>query len=216
MTNMFKRITRKVARTISIVHLNVFYAPWRKRFAREEGDFAWSIFTHTEPIERLLLYRLALGLPPNAVALEIGSYLGASACFLAAGLSKVGDGTKLFCVDTWNNDAMTEGGRDTYQEFLSNTEAYMKNIIPLKGFSDKVAETFDTPINLLFIDGDHSYEGCRKDILAWLPHLKKNGIIVMHDFRYSPGVKKAVGELIEPIRMGRAHCVHNIYWTRIC
>lgn len=50
-------------------------------------------------------------------------------------------------------------------------------------------------ISVLFIDGDHSYEGCKRDIEAWVPHMKKGGIIFFHDCdESSPGVVQAVAE----------------------
>jgi len=45
-------------------------------------------------------------------------------------------------------------------------------------------------IRLLFIDGDHSYEGCKNDILAWVPYLVPGGILAVHDYgNVSQGAK---------------------------
>jgi hypothetical protein len=50
---------------------------------------------------------------------------------------------------------------------------------------------------MIFIDGDHSYEAVKADILGWTPYLKHNGFILFHDYDItSPGVMKAVNELI--------------------
>lgn len=50
-------------------------------------------------------------------------------------------------------------------------------------------------INVLFIDGDHTYEGCKADIDAWYPHMAKDGVMLFHDCdATSPGVVKAVHE----------------------
>jgi len=38
-------------------------------------------------------------------------------------------------------------------------------------------------IALLFIYAVHSYDGCEPDIQAWLPYLKPNGTMVVHDFQ---------------------------------
>lgn len=38
------------------------------------------------------------------------------------------------------------------------------------------------PVDFLFIDADHSYEAVKADLLAWLPNMKKNGIVTLHDF----------------------------------
>lgn len=44
-------------------------------------------------------------------------------------------------------------------------------------------EWLDGKVDMVFVDGDHSYDGCRGDIEAWLPHIKVGGIIAIHDFR---------------------------------
>lgn len=41
----------------------------------------------------------------------------------------------------------------------------------------------DSQADMVFIDGDHSYEGCRDDILNWLPNIKPGGIIAVHDYK---------------------------------
>ena len=70
----------------------------------------------------------------------------------------------------------------------------------MQGDSVAIAEKFNPnykSINVLFIDGDHSYEGCKRDIEAWLPHMKKNGVILFHDCdESSPGVVQAVAEFV--------------------
>lgn len=50
-------------------------------------------------------------------------------------------------------------------------------------------------ISVLFIDGDHTYAGCKRDIEAWYPHMKERGIMFFHDCdESSPGVVQAVFE----------------------
>lgn len=54
----------------------------------------------------------------------------------------------------------------------------------------------DASIDLVFIDGDHSYEGCRSDIAAWAPKVKPGGFVTGHDYsRNFPGVIQAVDEI---------------------
>jgi len=172
------------------------------------------IFTHMTSQERLILYRLACRQAAGSVLLEIGSYLGASSCFLAAGASEIRGGAKVYCVDTWNNESMSEGQRDTWLEFKENTFRYRTIIVSLRGHSIEVARDFHEKIDLLFIDGDHSYEGCRADVESWLPYLKAGGLIIMHDYGWAEGVKKVVQEFISP-RATKAGKLPNLYWAWI-
>lgn len=52
-------------------------------------------------------------------------------------------------------------------------------------------------IDVLFIDGDHSYEGCKADIDNYYPQMAKGGVMLFHDCdNSSPGVVKAVEEFV--------------------
>lgn len=37
-------------------------------------------------------------------------------------------------------------------------------------------------VDMVFVDGEHSYEGCKGDIEAWLPNIKPGGLLVIHDY----------------------------------
>lgn len=78
------------------------------------------------------------------------------------------------------------------------------------GDSVDVAEKWDQPIDVLFIDGDHSYEGCKRDIDAWYPHMKKNGVMLFHDCdETSPGVVQAVEEFVKNNKFKDVHYSPN-------
>jgi len=56
------------------------------------------------------------------------------------------------------------------------------------------------PFDLLFLDGDHTYEGVAEDFRLWSPHVREGGLIAFHDTvvngtRDEPGVRKFVEEL---------------------
>jgi hypothetical protein len=59
----------------------------------------------------------------------------------------------------------------------------------------------DNSLDFVFIDADHSYEGCSADIAAWAPKVKPGGLVGGHDYDnprlVGNGVKKAVDEYIE-------------------
>lgn len=63
---------------------------------------------------------------------------------------------------------------------------------------DSTKASYPLPINVLFIDGDHTYEGCKADIDNWYSQMCKNGVMLFHDCdATSPGVEKAVAEFAE-------------------
>ena len=52
-----------------------------------------------------------------------------------------------------------------------------------KGFSVDVAKVFpDGYFDFIYIDADHTYEGCLADLRAWYPKIKQGGIIAGHDY----------------------------------
>lgn len=66
------------------------------------------------------------------------------------------------------------------------------NIIKMK--SDDAASQFaDESLDYIFVDGDHSYEGCLKDLQNYYPKLKKGGLFSGHDFTV-PDVNRAINE----------------------
>lgn len=146
-----------------------------------------SVFTHLTAEEKYSLYS---SVQPNSLCVEIGSYLGASSVCIASSPNC----SKLYCVDTWNNDAMSEGNRDTYSLFLSNTKALSHKIFPIRGLSANAGLKFKEKIDFLFIDGDHSYEGAKADVESWLPLLRSGGVLVMHDCGWAEGVQRVIQE----------------------
>ncbi len=171
------------------------YHTVKKTYNNKKFKTCSKIFTHLTKQEKEKLYNLALSLPVKSVVVEIGSYVGASSCYL--GLAAKKRNHKVYCVDTWQNDAMTEGNKDTFKEFTKNTLKFENFITPLKGLSIDMANNFDEQIDFMFFDGDHSYEGINSDFKAWFPKLKKNAIIVFHDIGWAEGVNKVIEENIE-------------------
>jgi predicted O-methyltransferase YrrM len=151
-----------------------------------------------------------------ASVVEIGSYFGASAAALSAGLSSGGAGGRIICIDTWNNDAMSEGNQDTLTRFLSNTKEYSSYINPIRGWSTDESVVNQVKqqagrIDLLFIDGDHSYDGALADWKTYKPFLSEQAIIVMHDISWAEGVQRVVAEEIRPYVTREEH-LPNLWW----
>lgn len=65
--------------------------------------------------------------------------------------------------------------------------------------SGELRKEWKEPIDILFIDGDHSYASVKNDFEMFYPFVKEQGLVIFHDsnHKYLPGVKKAVGEVFE-------------------
>ena len=68
--------------------------------------------------------------------------------------------------------------------------------------SEQTAANWSRPVDLVFVDGDHSVEGCRLDWELWSPHVAPGGAVVFHDARGGrpdgdglPGPTSVVDEL---------------------
>lgn len=87
---------------------------------------------------------------------------------------------------------------------------YSERLIPLEGLSADCANLLpDNFLDLVFIDADHSYNGCKQDIIKYRPKLKQNGWLSGHDIDY-PGVNKAVNELVPDFDVGP-----NYVWVKL-
>jgi 23S rRNA U2552 (ribose-2'-O)-methylase RlmE/FtsJ len=70
-----------------------------------------------------------------------------------------------------------------------------------QGDSHQLSDLVSEEITVLFVDGDHSYQGCKKDIEIWFPKMKRNGTMLFHDCdETSPGVMWAVSEFVDTHR----------------
>lgn len=186
------------------------------RQMRKAGvDNVSSIKTWTTHRELKALYDLAATCPTGATVLEIGSYLGASSCYLAAGLRS--NGGRLVCVDTWNNETIPEGLRDTFAEFLGNVSGVREIISPVRKRSDELTPN-DLPstLDLVFIDGDHSYHAVNSDYHLLKDHIVEGGILAFHDAIHYEGVVRTIGEALGSGEWRFAGNIDNLIWlTRL-
>ena len=112
---------------------------------------------------------------------------------------------------------MTEGSRDTWQEFMVNTANCREYIVPIRGLSTDVVEnvaSHTTSLDLLFIDGDHSYEGVKADWDAYNRFLKPGTLVVFHDWGWAEGVKRVIREDVESM-VSSSDSLPNMWWGRV-
>lgn len=129
-----------------------------------------------------ILYGLTRSMKPE-VCVEIGSARGRSACFIGMALNENGLG-KLFAIDphtqtSWNDNESVH----TYDIMRQNLVrlGVAEQVEILRQTSEQAAKSWSRPIDLLFIDGDHSYEGVKRDWDLFVPHVRDFGIVIFHD-----------------------------------
>jgi predicted O-methyltransferase YrrM len=187
-------MTDTVTVTLPIVTVGDVAMPrWMTPFAKH----LFAIPTHMTVSERLALFQTALNLQPEFTVVEIGSYLGASTAFLGfAALQRNGN---VHAIDGWTNEANgPEGARDTFGEFKRNTLPFEHFISPHRGYSTVIYRSEGAiPCEMLFIDGDHSYNAVVADLNDWLPSLTPGGVLAMHDID-QPDVRRAFDEIVAP------------------
>ena len=82
-----------------------------------------------------------------------------------------------------------------YRQALSVAKDYADRCSIYRMDSARAASKFDDrSLDFVYIDGDHSFDGCRSDILAWAPKVRIGGVLAGHDYYNQPPfeVRKAV------------------------
>lgn len=174
---------------------------------------ATGIQTWTHPDELEALFDLASEVPHDGQIVELGSYLGAATCYLAAGSAT--KSARLFCIDTWQNETMPDGLRDTFTEFQQHTTSVTARLtIVRKPTREVLPAELPARIDLAFIDADHSYEAARADTALVAPRLAPDGLLALHDTTFFPGVARALGELLASGEWALAGHCRNLTWLR--
>lgn len=145
--------------------------------------------------EGYALHQCAAHGPGEGAIVEIGSFKGRSTSYLAAGSMKAGR-EPVTAVDTFRgSEEHQPGGTDEvaevtakgiyFREFLANLRqnGVQRHVRPLVGWSREVVANWQKPIRLLFIDGDHSYEGVKLDFEMWSPFVIDGGLVAFHDYK---------------------------------
>jgi len=141
--------------------------------------------------------------PTNSHFVEVGTWKGMSAAYMAVEIINSGKNIKFDCVDTWDfvpsqTEIPLHMFDNLYEVFLKNIEPVKHQINPVKALSwDGAAFYKDNSLDFVFIDAAHDYESVKKDINAWYPKVKKEGIIGGHDYTWCDDVRRAVNEFFK-------------------
>jgi hypothetical protein len=155
-------------------------------------------------------------------AVELGTWLGQSALFIATLLPSPG---VLYCVDTWDGFSESIPGtqypypslglsnkvENQYEKFLSNVKQMhlTEKIIPVRMKTHEASKVLDIKADLIYIDASHDEKSVYQDIIDWSPKLNPNGIICGDDYDHA-SVKNAVQGA--SITLNKKVCYLGSFW----
>ena len=128
--------------------------------------------------------------------LEIGSYIGSSACLV----EQNNNTSSITCIEARPDfaEAVTDNLKKLNKHNIKNIVVHNYRSTDRELLDKLSGKTYD----IIFIDGDHSFNGVISDFTNYIGFLKKGGYMVFDDYldsKYSPGVKPAVDKIVSEL-----------------
>jgi hypothetical protein len=130
--------------------------------------------------------RWLIGRMEPKIFVELGTHTGNSYFSFCQGVQEEGLSTKCFAVDTWKGDAQAGLYDESVLKLVeqNNQTNYSKfSTLYRMTFDEALGRFQDRSVDLLHIDGLHTYEAVRHDFETWLPKLSPGGLVLFHDIK---------------------------------
>lgn len=125
-----------------------------------------------------------IGAVKPRLLVELGTHNGVSYSAFCEAVVRCGLDARCYAVDTWKGDDQSgHYGEEVYLEFRrfhDNRYAAFSKLLRCT-FDDALVHISDGTVDLLHIDGLHTYEAVRHDFESWLPKLSDHAIVLFHD-----------------------------------
>jgi predicted O-methyltransferase YrrM len=191
-------------------------------------DFLEKLLAEVKPIEGYLTaneirFLALMAACPTAKGelLEIGSFKGKSTVVLAkaAALSSF---RRVVAVDPMTAPSVTDPDLkddvSSYDDFKRNIEEHGVDaeVEFHCELSSDLARKWDRPIRMLWIDGDHTYQGTKQDLLLFQPNLVDGAIVAMHDVlhEFEGGARVFMEDILLSPHFGAAGFCGSIGWAQ--
>jgi predicted O-methyltransferase YrrM len=195
-----------------------------ENFSKFTEDLLQEIATvegYLSPREICFLAVLAACPTAKGEILEIGSFKGKSTIVLAKSAA-LSDHATVHAVDPMiapsETDPDLRGEDSSLPDFLKNIEKHkVTDKIELhQQFSYQLAKTWDLPIRLLWIDGDHTYKGTKLDFDGFADHLEDGAIVAIHDVlhEFDGGIRVFMEDILLSENFGACGFVGSIAWSQ--
>jgi hypothetical protein len=128
------------------------------------------------------MFLVALARPRMIV--ELGTQAGDSYCAFCQAVAELGLDARCHAVDTWEGDQhIGPYGPEVLAELRAHHDPLYGAFSRLNAstFEKAVAAFSDGSIDILHIDGTHTYDTVRKDFETWLPKMSSRGVVLFHD-----------------------------------
>lgn len=115
---------------------------------------------------------------------ELGTHYGVSYFAFCQALEKLDLGARTFAIDLWTGDEHSGlYGPEVFQAVTTHNNETYSHFSTLRKCSFDEANSYflDGSIDLLHIDGLHTYESVKYDFETWLPKMSSSGVVVFHD-----------------------------------
>lgn len=115
---------------------------------------------------------------------ELGTHSGASYLAFCQAIREGGLAVRAFAVDTWKGDEHSGSyGEEVFSDLQTYNQAHYSDFSTLMRMTfDEAVQYFDAAsVDLLHIDGLHTYEAVRHDFETWKPKLSSRAVVLFHD-----------------------------------
>lgn len=147
--------------------------------------------------------------------IELGTWKGASAIHMGKLCKEFDLHTQILCVDNFigfpsfylrkeqaHKEFKLKGGfprlywtfmKNVYESGLSDM---ITRLVQQIAQAAQILSSRGVKADLIYVDGDHSYEGCKRDLKDWTPILAEEGVFLCDDYRWE-GAGRAIDEYAE-------------------